>query len=407
MTFRIIAAIILLLFQWFLYVKFRAIITSKERSPRHALTVLNSLFIAANLPLPFIAINIWHTMQLPQYVITILMPFFIWHVATFFTAIVLSIGTLLALSFTLTVKAATLHPVIKSKVQTMREKPQFQSFNASRRSFLEKGVVGLSAYSFIGATAGAVSSGDFEVIRKTITIPNLPEEFKGFTIGMMSDIHSSIFMNKEDMQAYVKEMNGLKTDMIVVTGDFVNSKTEEVYPFAEAFSELKASYGVYGCLGNHDFFAKDVERVAKEVDACGVRLLRNDAVQITKGNSFINLLGVDDIGRNAAPDDYMNKAMAFAKNSQPKILLCHKPYFFQHAKELDIALTLSGHTHGGQIVFGTVDRTPISLAALASKYVSGHYTLGTSNLYVNNGIGFTGVPIRVNCPAELTVLTLG
>jgi predicted MPP superfamily phosphohydrolase len=123
-------------------------------------------------------------------------------------------------------------------------------------------------------------------------------------------------MNKEDMQSYVKEMNGLNTDLIVVTGDFVNSKTEEVYPFAEAFSELKAQYGVYGCLGNHDFFAKDVERVAKEVDECGVKLLRNDAVKIHKGSSFVNLLGVDDIGRTTPPEEYFSKAMAFAKPSR-------------------------------------------------------------------------------------------
>ncbi|MCK9408097.1 MAG: metallophosphoesterase [Bacteroidetes bacterium] len=288
----------------------------------------------------------------------------------------------------------------------MKETPQFKKFDASRRSFLEKSTIGLSAYSFVGATAGAISAGEFEINRKTIVIPNLPEEFKGFTIGIMSDIHSSIFMNKEDMLAYVTEMNGLNTDMIVVTGDFVNSKTEEVYPFTEAFSELKAPHGIYGCLGNHDFFANDVERVAKEVDACGIKLLRNDAIQIQMGASFINLLGVDDIGRGTPPEEYMTKAMAFAKNDQPKILLCHKPYFFQQAKEFGINLTLSGHTHGGQIVFGTIDRTPISLAALTSKYISGHYMLDQSNLYVNNGIGFTGIPFRINCPAELTVLTL-
>ena len=87
-------------------------------------------------------------------------------------------------------------------------------------------------------------------------------------------------------------------------------------------------------------------------------------------------------------------------------MMCHKPYYFHNAKNLGVDLTLSGHTHGGQIVFGTVDQTPISLAALASKYISGHYILDQSQLYVNNGIGFTGIPLRINCPAELTVITL-
>ncbi len=288
----------------------------------------------------------------------------------------------------------------------MKETPQFQKFDSSRRSFLQKGVIGLSAYSFAGSTAGAVSSGDYDVIYKTIIIPNLPDEFKGFTIGMMSDIHSSVFMNKEDMDGYVQAMNDLKTDLIVVTGDFVNSQTEEVYPFVEAFSNLASPNGVYGCLGNHDFFARDVERVAKEVDGCGVKLLRNDAVKIQKGSSFFNLVGVDDIGRNVDPNDYITKALAFAKNDQPKILLCHKPYYFSNANDLGIDLTLSGHTHGGQIVFGMVDGSPISLASLASKYVAGLYTLDKSKLYVNKGIGSVGVPFRINCPPELTVITL-
>jgi uncharacterized protein len=276
----------------------------------------------------------------------------------------------------------------------------------SRRSFLQKGILGVSAFSFAGAGNSAPENSDYEIREKTITIPNLPEEFKGFTIGMMSDIHSSIFMNKEDMDEYVQAMNDLQTDLIVVTGDFVNSQTDEVYPFAEAFANLRSPNGVYGCLGNHDFFAQDVERVAKVVDDCGVKLLRNDAVKIQKGKSYFNLIGVDDIGRNTDPTDYMNKALAFAKNDQPKIMMCHKPYYFQQAKDAGIDLTLSGHTHGGQIVFGTIDRVRISLSALFSKYISGLYTIDQSHLYVNNGIGFTGLPIRINCPAELTVITL-
>ena len=288
----------------------------------------------------------------------------------------------------------------------MKEATGFKQFDSSRRIFLQKSIIGLSAYSFVGAKAGVVNENDFEVINTTITIPNLPAQFKGFTIGMMSDIHSNVFMNKEDMDGYVSAMNALKTDLIVVTGDFVNSQTEEVYQFAEAFSNLKSPNGVYGCLGNHDYFAKDVELVAKKVDECGIKLLRNDAIKIEKGNSFFNLVGVDDIGRNVTPDEYLTRALSSVKNEQPKILLCHKPYYFSNAKNLGIDLTLSGHTHGGQIVFGKVDGISISLATFASKYIAGLYTLGKSQLYVNKGIGSVGIPFRINCPPELTVITL-
>ncbi|MFZ4621105.1 MAG: metallophosphoesterase [Bacteroidota bacterium] len=364
------------------------------------------VFIFFNIPFFAFYFVYRNYLQLPDFVIPMMLPFFIWQVASLFVSFVLLVIALAALPFKLLFKSVTLHPQINSKVEEMKQTNGFKSIDASRRAFLKTSAVGLSAYSFIGAAAGTEAEGDFEINRKTITIPNLPERFKGFTIGMMSDIHSSVFMNKEDMDGYVKSMNDLKTDMIVVTGDFVNSKTEEVYPFAEAFANLKAAHGVYGCLGNHDYFTKDVELVAKKVDECGIKLLRNDAVKIQKDDSYFNLVGVDDIGRNVDPADYMKKALAFAKNEQPKIMLCHKPYYFQQAKDLGIALTLSGHTHGGQVVFGVVDNTRISLATLASRYISGLYSLGDSHLYVNNGIGFTGLPIRINCPAELTVITL-
>jgi hypothetical protein len=113
----------------------------------------------------------------------------------------------------------------------MKEMVNFKKFNPSRRAFLQKSIVGISAYPFIGATQETDNGNNFEVINTTIAIPHLPDQFKGFRIGMMSDIHSSVFMNKEDMDGYVSAMNALNTDLIVVTGDFVNSQTEEVYQF--------------------------------------------------------------------------------------------------------------------------------------------------------------------------------
>ncbi len=279
-------------------------------------------------------------------------------------------------------------------------------FSLHRREFLQKSVIGISSLPFAAGASEDLVNGQYEIVNKTITIKNLPEVFNGFTIGMISDIHSSVFMNKEDMDEYVAAMNNLKPDLIVVAGDFVNSQTEEVYPFAEAFSQLKAPYGVYGCLGNHDYYTGNVDRVAKEVDNCGITLLRNDTVPIQKGNSLLNLIGVDDIGHGVDANDYLDRAIASVKNNQPKILLCHKPYYFQNANDRNIDLTLSGHTHGGQIVFGIIDKIPISFATLASKYVAGLYHLGNSQLYVNRGIGYVGIPVRINCPPELTKITL-
>ncbi|MGE5313377.1 MAG: metallophosphoesterase [Acidobacteriota bacterium] len=275
----------------------------------------------------------------------------------------------------------------------------------SRRAFLRTGVLGAASLAFLGSSYSISHEDDYDLVTRTIKISNLPPEFRGFTIGLMSDIHSSVFMNRQDMNAYVSAMNALKTDIIFVTGDFVNSKTEEVYPFAEAFSNLRAPLGVYGVLGNHDYFA-DVDVVAKEVDGCGVKLLRNDAVKIEKDGAFITLAGVDDIGRGVNPADYIARALAGVKNDNPRILLCHKPYYMDEFSDHRFDLVFSGHTHGGQIVFAKINDTYITPASLWSKYVWGLYRKNGTQLYVNRGIGSVGVPFRLNCPPELTKLTL-
>jgi uncharacterized protein len=275
----------------------------------------------------------------------------------------------------------------------------------SRRAFLCTGALGLSAVAFAGSSYTISRTDEYDLIERVITIPHLPVEFRGFSIGLLSDVHSCGFMSKDDMDHFVKAMNVLAPDIIFVTGDFVNSRTAEVYPFAESFSQLRAPHGVFGVLGNHDYFA-DVDTVAKEVDACGVKLLRNDAVKITVGDAFINLVGVDDVGRGARAGDYIGKALASVTNAQPKILLCHKPYFMDEFASNAFDLVLSGHTHGGQIVFARINDTYITPASLFSKYVWGLYRRNGTQLYVNRGLGSVGLPFRVNCPPEMTKLTL-
>lgn len=222
----------------------------------------------------------------------------------------------------------------------------------------------------------------------------------------MSDIHSSVYMTRADMALFVEQMNALKTDLILVTGDFVNSMVEEVYPFAEAFSELSAPHGVYGVLGNHDFFTRNVDLVARRIDDAGLKLLRNDGVMIGNKDGRFHLLGVDDVGRPERAAEAMEKALASAMVEAPKILMCHRPYFLRQASDKNIDLVLSGHTHGGQVSLGTFGQTILAPASFASPYVWGKYRLNNTHMYVNRGIGTVGLPIRINCPPEITVVRL-
>jgi hypothetical protein len=266
---------------------------------------------------------------------------------------------------------------------------------------------GLTALSFGGSTYGLlVEKKSCEITTAEFAIPDLPPQLSGFTIALISDIHSSVFMGRSEMDRYVDVVNSLGADMIAVPGDFVNSLNEEVYPFAESFSGLRAPYGIYGVMGNHDFFALDPELVAREVDGCGVRLLRNEKVIIEKNGGQMCLLGIDDTGRPQRASERIETALGHTPPGIPKILLCHRPYFLQQAAEKSIHLVLSGHTHGGQLVFGQLGDTVLAPASLASRYIWGKYRINGTHMYVSRGIGTVGIPIRVNCPPEVTKITL-
>lgn len=288
-----------------------------------------------------------------------------------------------------------------------------------RRRFIQTGAFALGGL-FLNASVLAAANGREEntVDRIVVRIPNLPEGLKGTTIAMISDIHSSLFMTRDNMEHYARILKSLKADLIVLPGDFVNSKTREVYPFAEAFSGLHAPLGVYGVTGNHDYYTREIDVVAREVEQAGIRVLRNENLRIEKNGVGFRLLGIDD---DAIYDvrDYLREGKTekgrienLVKGIGPKeptIFLCHKPYPFEEYAQLGIDLMLSGHTHGGQIVLGKLDRLNVSVASLASTYIAGLYKARSNpsaQMYVSRGVGTVGLPVRINCPPEVTHVTL-
>jgi predicted MPP superfamily phosphohydrolase len=181
---------------------------------------------------------------------------------------------------------------------------------------------------------------------------------------------------------------------------------DEIDPFAEAFSALRAPDGIYGVLGNHDFYTREPDRVAHTATEGGVHILRDESRIIRRGGSSLTLLGIDDTGSGSMATQRIRRAAADAAPSGPRILLCHRPYFFPEAATEGIDLMLSGHTHGGQVVLGEVAGIAFTPAALASPYLAGAYREGSAQMYVSRGIGTVGVPLRINCPPELTRIVL-
>ncbi len=366
------------------------------------------LFIFFNAIFLVIVLQRPRVVAFPEWVeIVGMYPFYIWYGATFFLGIAILVAFLIKLPFKIIMWVSTRFSRVRARIRLVRRKPAFQEFDASRRIFLRRSMYTLTAVSFGGTAYGAlVERNHPELTTAEFPIASLSPALDGFTIALVSDVHSSIFMTKREMDAYVALLNSMSADLIVVTGDFVNSLTDEVYPFAEAFSALRAPYGVYGVMGNHDFFASNPELVAREVNDCGVRLLRNDRVTIARGGAAFTLLGVDDTGSAELTANKIRIAKGPSAESLPQVLLCHRPYFLPQAAEQRIDLMLSGHTHGGQVVLGSLGKTIITPALLASPYIWGKYFRDNTAMYVSRGIGTVGLPVRINCPPELTRIVL-
>ncbi len=288
-----------------------------------------------------------------------------------------------------------------------------------RRRFLYTAGMAAAGYATSASTLSALQAGREHLVeRVVIRVPNLPVGLKGTTIALISDVHSSVFMTRQDMERYVDALNALKADVALVTGDFVNSKLEEVYPFAEAFSRLQAPLGVYGVTGNHDYYTGAIETVAKEVEQAGIQLIRNTNVTVEKKGEKLWLLGMDDasiydvkpyLETGKSQTGTIENLLRGVPDGAPSIFLCHKPYPFEEYSALGVDVMISGHTHGGQVVLAQLDNVNLSFAALASRYIAGLYKARSNpraQLYVTRGVGTVGLPLRVNCPPEITHIVL-
>lgn len=405
--FRILVPLLLLLLQYMLFRRVQRWLGQRHPSVGWARGLNAILFGVFNIAFIVVAITRPRLGDFSEaFIFFAAYPFFIWFGATFFIGLVIVIGSVFTIPWKTGVWLSRKIPPVRAKVDAIARTEEFQSFDASRRVFLRRGLYGLTAASFAGSSYGVLyGRSNYAVTRTEFTIRDLPPALHGFTIGLMSDIHSSAFMTKDEMDRYVAVMNAQGTDLIAVTGDFVNSVVDEVYPFAESFSALTAPHGVYGVLGNHDFFTRNVDLVAREIDNCGVKLLRDDNVIIEKNGGKMVLLGIDDVGRSQLAGEKISVAMG-RQTPGPRILLCHRPYFLQEAADHKIDLMLSGHTHGGQVSLGQFNNVVFAPASFASRYVWGKYRIDDTHMYVSRGIGTVGLPIRINCPPEITVITL-
>jgi uncharacterized protein len=260
----------------------------------------------------------------------------------------------------------------------------------------------------LGADSVLIEPNLPRVVRKEIALRRWPERLDGFSIALLSDFHYDPYFCVHPLRAAIKLVNDLRPDLIVLAGDFVSvpwfgdpeAGASAAEPCAHLLSQMKAPHGLWAVMGNHDAFT-DPDRVTASLRSVGIQVLANESIPIERDGTRFWLGGVDDVLNKTAD---MHATLHKIPADEPTVLLVHEPDYADEVARFPVDLQLSGHTHGGQVRLPFVH--PLFLPDLARKYVWGLYRIGDLTLYTNPGLGTVNVPIRFNCPPEVTLLRL-
>jgi predicted MPP superfamily phosphohydrolase len=265
----------------------------------------------------------------------------------------------------------------------------------SRRTVL-KGLAAIAAGTGAGfAIHGyAVERHQLGVVRCDLPMRGLGAAFDGLRIGYLSDLHHSEFVGIEDIQRAVALVAAERPDLVILGGDYVSyGDVQYADPCAQVLATLTAPLGVYAVLGNHD----DERSVPDALRRRGIPVLRDAYTAVTKNGDAITLAGIRFWTREPA-----DVARAIGSAPGPVLLAAHDPRRIFEAAWLNVAGVLSGHTHGGQLVLPGLG----AIAARKFPVAAGRMTRGPSEMFVSRGVGTVILPVRINCPPEVNIITL-
>ena len=276
----------------------------------------------------------------------------------------------------------------------------------SRRRFAAYGAAAL--LSATGADALLVEPHHPVAEHVEIRLSRLPDSFHGFRIAQITDIHFGPYVGKAGVEEAVRIARSFRPDLLTLTGDFVSppfgqpfgpAGAQHTEPCADVLASWKG-VPMVAILGNHDHW-NGADIVAGALVDRGIRLLRNESFAIERGPDRLWISGVDDV---LEKQDDLPKTLAAVPETEATVLLAHEPDFADDVAGFPVDLQLSGHSHGGQVRIPGLG--PIVLPRLARKYHTGLNRVGRLQVYTSRGLGVINPPVRLNCPPEVTLLTL-
>lgn len=266
-----------------------------------------------------------------------------------------------------------------------------------RRLLVARVLGGAVAAATTALGALAIRNGIREVAVRPleVSLARLPRALDGTVIVQITDLHVGPTLGREFVADIVRRVNALEPDVVAITGDLVDGSVAKLAPEVAPLAGLRARHGVYFVTGNHDYYS-GVDDWRRHVASLGVRVLSNERVTIGEGADAFDLAGIED--PTGEPD--LDAALAGRDPSRELVLLAHQPRAIHDAARLGVGLQLSGHTHGGQL-------WPWHYAQyLQQPYLTGYVRHGDTQLYISNGTGFWGPPMRLAAPAEITKVIL-
>jgi predicted MPP superfamily phosphohydrolase len=271
-----------------------------------------------------------------------------------------------------------------------------------RRVVLARGAAIFAGLTAAGITGYGVRTalGGPQLDRVQIPLAKLPRVMDGTRIAVVSDIHLGPLTGMNHARRIVDMINSVDADIVAIVGDLVDGTVAELGPGAAALADIRSRHGAYFVTGNHEYYSGHQEWLT-EVDRLGITVLRNDRREIPARGGALDLAGVNDIGGDAFGDgpDFA-KALDGRDPSRPVVLMAHQPLAAFEAAKHGVDLQVSGHTHGGQMV-------PFNLfVPLQQPVTSGLGTVDGVPVYVTNGAGFWGPPVRVGAPPQVSLIEL-